>query len=112
MDLAILVLLAEAFCVKVTSFITYVSVKEWPSVVKQLVAWLGGTGFIALAKIAGFGSGVGVWGQTLDAMNVAAIVLLGLSFGSLGSQVVDVLKAIKGGRIEPKMAVPGSGPAA
>jgi hypothetical protein len=67
---------------------------RWDPVVTQVVAWVGGIAVVLLAAQTSVASSVQVWGTSLDSLNGASLVLLGLGVSSFGGAAVEVKKAL------------------
>lgn len=93
MDFAPL-LAAIALIWKIVDTVKYARARNVDAIVTQLGVWLAGVGVVLLLAATDFANGIEVAEFSLDKLNIASLVLLGLTIGSSASVAVDVKKAI------------------
>lgn len=82
---------ALALVVKTTvDILRYVKGQDWNGAVTLLVAWLGGFGAAALFAQTDFADAIAVGDQTLGTLNVASLLVLGLTLGSAGANINEL----------------------
>ena len=92
MDFAPLVV-ALALVWKIVDFAKAVRVRDIDAIVSQLAVWVAGVIVTFLLAATDFASGVTIGDLSLDALNAASLILLGLSIGSTGSVAYDFKRA-------------------
>jgi hypothetical protein len=80
----LLPIFATAMIAKLTDLVAFVTAQDWKSVLKQVVAYVGGIGTVAAVKAANFAPTFAVPGtdQVLSDLNAAGTVLLGVLLAS------------------------------
>lgn len=87
-------IVAVALIWKIVDFVQFLRVGDKDSAITQAGVWIAGVVVILLLSATDFASGIQVADYSLGSLNVASLILLGLSVGSTASAVVDVKKAI------------------
>jgi hypothetical protein len=85
---------AAALIQKVVDFVKLVSVRDKDAIVAQLETWLAGFGVIWLLAQANFAERTNIGSQDLGEINMAGLVLLGLTGGSVASVLYDFKRAV------------------
>lgn len=78
---------------KVVAFVTFVTNKQVNAIVTQVVTWVAGIGVMTLIAATDFASGIGIGDQTLDSVNGASLVLIGMTVASWSSVAYDFKRA-------------------
>ena len=78
---------------KVIDFLKYVTNKDKNGVITTLAAWLGGVVVILLFAASDFASGINIGDTTLGALNVASLVIVGMSIGASAGVAADVISS-------------------
>ncbi len=79
---------------KVVDFVRYVRAGDRNAIAIQILAWAAGFGVVALAAQTPWAAGLDFGGFTLDRLNLASQLLVGISIGSSMSLVADFKKAV------------------
>lgn len=106
MDFAPL-LAAVALIWKIVDFVKYLRVRNVDAVVTQLGVWVAGVGVTLLLAATNYSDGIVIGDLPLGELNLASLILLGLSIGSTASVLVDAKKAVDN---TDSAAVPSSRP--
>lgn len=93
MDFAPL-LAAIALIWKIVDFVKYLRVRNVDALVTQLGVWLAGVAVVLLLAATDFANGISIADYSLDKLNLASLLLLGLTIGSSASVAVDIKKAV------------------
>lgn len=79
---------------KFIDLVKLVTARMWVPAITQVLVWLAGISVAVLYASSDFGSTVDIGtGQTLDTVNGATLVLVGIALGSIASAAVDFKKA-------------------
>ena len=96
-------LIALALVVKTTvDLLRYLRARDWNGAGTLAVVWLGGFGAALLFAQTGFADGLPVGDSTLGALNVADLIVLGLTLGSAGAGANELFGAIDAHRSTAK----------
>src|SRR5438128_8970612 len=97
---------------KMVQFIKNLTNRLWDPALTQVLAWVFGILLVALAVHASLASTIKIWGTTLDKLNWASLLLLGLSLSSFSSALVEVKKAVdrNDSAVQPSLAPANSPP--
>lgn len=106
MDFAPL-LAAIALIWKIVDTVKYLRAGNRDAVFTQLGVWFAGVGVVLLLAATDFANGIEVAEFSMDKLNIASLILLGLTIGSSASVAVDLKKAIDN---SDSAAVPASKP--
>ncbi len=87
-------LAAIALIWKIVDIVKYARARNGEAVVTQLGVWIAGVAVVLLLAATDFASGIDVADYSLDKLNIASLILLGLSIGSSASVAVDIKKAV------------------
>lgn len=87
-------LAAVALIWKIVDVVQYLRAGNRDNALTQVGVWLAGIIVIVLLSASDFANGIDVAGFTLGNLNVASLILLGMSMGSTASIGVDIKKAI------------------
>lgn len=79
---------------KLIDFLRYLRAGDLNGVFTQIAAWIAGVAVVFLVAQTDWASGVAVGDMNLATLNAWSLVFYGLSVGSGGSVVKDVLKAV------------------
>lgn len=93
MDFAPL-LAAIALIWKIVDFVKYLRVRNVDALVTQAGVWLAGVGVTLLLAATDYADGIVIGDLPLGDLNLASLILLGLSIGSSASVLVDAKKAV------------------
>jgi hypothetical protein len=88
------VLAMLALIVKVVDFTKFISSRNLAAALTQIYVWLSGIVVVLLFAQTQWAGGIDIGDSTLASLNFWALVILGLSIGSVGSVVVDVTDAV------------------
>lgn len=87
---------------KVVDVVRYASGRDWNGVVTQLLVWAGGVLVVVVFAQSDWAGSVAFGDLHLAQMNVASLVLAGITVGSAASVGQDVIKAVDNGQTEAK----------
>jgi hypothetical protein len=93
MDFAPL-LAAVALIWKIVDVVKYLLERNRKAVITQMGVWAAGVSVVLLLSASDFASGIDVADYQLSTLNLASLILLGLSVGSTASVAVDVKQAV------------------
>jgi hypothetical protein len=93
MDFAPL-LAAVALIWKIVDLGKYTAARNTQAVVTQVLTWVAGVLVTLLLAATDFASGINIGDRALADLNLASVVLLGLSMASSASVLVDAKKAV------------------
>lgn len=79
---------------KIVDFVKYLRARNVDAVVTQLGVWIAGVGVTLLLAATNYADGIVIGDLALGNLNLASLVLLGLTIGSSASALVDVKKAL------------------
>lgn len=85
---------ALALVWKIVDVVKYVRAKNLDAVITQVGVWFAGVVVIILLAATDFAQGVVIASARLSDLNVASLILIGLSIGSSASVLVDAKKAL------------------
>jgi hypothetical protein len=87
-------LAAVALIWKIVDVVKYLLEKNRKAVITQMGVWAAGISVVVLLAASDFAGGINVADYPLSSLNLASLVLLGLSVGSSASVAVDVKQAV------------------
>lgn len=80
--------------VAIINLAKYAAARDWNGVLTTFVVWAAGVIVVMLVARTDFASGVTVGDRTLDTLNFASLVFVGLSLASIGSFATEIKKAL------------------
>jgi hypothetical protein len=83
-----------ALVIAFVNLVKFVRGKDWNSAITQVVVWVVAVLLVVLVAHSDFGNTLSWGNRTLDSMNVASQVLVGLFFGSSATVINEFKKAI------------------
>lgn len=78
----------------IINFLKAVKAKDTNGALTQLIVWVAGVVVVFLVAETDFASGISIGDQTLNTLNFASLVFIGLTISSLASFGAEVKKAI------------------
>lgn len=87
-------LAAVALIWKLVDFVKYVRARNVDAVITQLGVWVAGIIVLLLLAATDFASGIVIGDAPLGSLNIASLILIGLTVGSSASVLVDAKKAV------------------
>jgi len=79
--------------VQVVNFLKYAKAKNANGALTIFLAWTAGVAVLLLFAQTDFASGIQVGDATLDTLNLASLIVVGMTLASTGSFAVDIKKA-------------------
>jgi hypothetical protein len=105
-------LLALGLVVKtLVDIFRYIKGGDWNGAGTLLIAWAGGFGAAALFAQTAWAEGLAIGDQNLGALNVASLVVLGLTLGSIGAfaNEFNAARDVNRSTAKPHLIKPGGG---
>jgi hypothetical protein len=78
---------------KLIDFFKYLTNKDKNGIVTTLAAWVAGVGAILLFSMSDFADGITIGDTTLGALNIASLVIVGMSIGASAGVAADVISS-------------------
>lgn len=87
---------------KLVDVVRYATGRDWNAVVTQVLVWFAGVVVVTVFAASDWAGSIALGDLQLENMNLASLVLAGLTVGSAASVGQDVIKAVDNGQTEAK----------